>query len=777
MTANKVRRVDAEKSESTSITTKASDSVKKNAFDSFLIVGLSAFLVASLFSAPEGDIREGDYLPIANIFLLFLTGVAFCLYRFRRNSGDVANRQESPRSKSTIWIDRFLGIFLFFATLSYLRVVIFHCGDVRLATNAYWTFVIPPLFYFLLRFCRTYVSRNALVGLLLVALSGAVAQSAYSVYSYAVVNPRLREAYRNDPEKWLRENGITFGQDSERLLFEKRLLDSSEPTGTYGLANTLAGALAPAFVLMLLITPWKKLYWRSKNDAKFKFSTLALSLVWTFALLLIFFVLILSKSRSGVLAVVGGVGFYLLLSIRQFAQKDKKRTVRVILGAVAALFLFIGAVACAFAVGLVDREVFTEAGKSLGYRLDYWRATAAMIRDYPLFGIGPGEFQTLYARYILPTASEFIADPHNFAFELAALFGIPAVIFYALFVFNLVYQALVGKKEPSTSQDASASPTFVLPKSIWFGALLGLLILLFCVAFQSAPVDVKFLFFAAASFGVLFFVARRLFADVDVETVFTNGVLIATLATFLINLCAAGGTGYPAIIVPFFLIAAFLTNRLDVDAAANESYKSQGMLQKLPSGAILASTALLGVFTLTAFQPGCRAMLFELRYTPENASTSPYIDALDSGATERVDRWSTPIALQFYYYATRQYLENPGEQNKERWQKTREHLRRTSPNAAPWRENCADLNWSFYRRAKSRTEFRDDALTFYRESVERSPTDCTKRAKLALVEFDSGDVEQAKINAKEALDQDERTPHEDRKLEDDLRQKLRDALK
>jgi len=782
MTANRVRRVDAVKSDSASLASQTSVSAKKNAFRPFLLVGSTAFLVASLFSAPEGAIREGDFLLIANLFLLFLASATFCLYRFRRDSNGIASEPTKPRSKRTIWIDRFLGIFILLATLSYLRVVLFRVGDVRLATNAFWTFVIPPLFYFFLRAYRTYFSKSALLGLLLVVLSGAVAQSVYSTYSYAVLNPQLREAYRADPEKMLRENGLNFGQDSrERLLFEKRLLDSSEPTGTYGLANTLAGLLAPAFVLTLLIVPWKKLYLSLTRDAKSRRSTAASSLLWTLALLLIFFVLILTKSRSGALAAVSGVGIYCLLSIWRFAKKDGKTTVRVVLGAVAVLFAFIVALSGAFAVGLVDREVFTEAGKSLGYRLDYWRASASMIRDYPLFGIGPGEFQALYARYILPTASEFIADPHNFAFEIAALFGVPALIFYALFVLSLICAALVGKKAEATTIE-SPENVFVVPKSLWLGAFLGLLILILCVAFQSAPVDFKFLFFAAATFGILLFSARILFANVDVDATCTNGSLIATLATFLINLCAAGGVGYPAIAAPFFLIAAFLTNRLDAcertseqeKRLANETPKPRKDLSKI---ATLASATLLILFNLTAFQPYCRAALFKLRYTLENASTSPYVDALNSGKTERVDRFSTSVALQFYYFAIQKYCENPSPQNKELWQKTRERLQKNSPNSATWRENCADLNWSLYQRAKLRTEFRDDALNFYRECVERSPTECAKRAKLALVEFELGDVEQAKIDAKEALEQDERTPHEDRKLEDDLRQKLRDALK
>ncbi len=799
MTAKKAPRVDVVKHESASITTEASASSPKNAFNSFLLAGASIFLVASLFSAPEGAIREGDYLPIVELFLLLLTGVRFCLYRLGRESLERNDDPKNARSSSTLWIDRFLGFFALFATLSYARVAVFRVGDVRLATNAYWTFVAPVAFYFFLRSCHTRLSKGAVVGLTLVVLVGAVVQSACSAYSYAVLNPQLREAYRADPEKMLKENGLEFGSNSrERLLFEKRLLESSEPTGTYGLANTLAGLLAPAFVLALFVAPWKRTFLRAfdkKTSASSRFAALGAATFWTLSLLLILFVLVLTKSRSGVLAVVSGLVLYLLLSLRRFARRDRKTTIRVALGIVAVILSAVGVLIGALAVGIVDQEVFAEAGKSLGYRLDYWRASLAMICDYPLLGIGPGEFQALYARYILPTASEFIADPHNFVFELAALFGIPALIFYGLFLLSLFYEALIGKKNASTLQNAcddetsferneNASSPSSVPKSVWFGAFLGLVVLLFCAPFQSAPVDFKFLLIAAALFGIAFFAARLLFANVDLEKRATNDVWVATLATALINLCAAGGIGYPSIAVPFFLFAALLANRIDDYNCSSKTQVSPEPKRRIlfrvknaESGALFASVALLLFFHFTAFQPFCRALLFKTRYSLESASTSPYLDALNSGASERVDRFSTPVALQFYYFATRQYFEKPSEQNKALWRKTREQLRKNSPNSAPWRENCADLSQALYERDKTRTEFRDDALEFYRECVERSPTECSTRAKLALFEFEIGEVERAKIDAKEALEQDERTPHEDRKLEDDLKKKLNDALK
>ncbi len=50
-----------------------------------------------------------------------------------------------------------------------------------------------------------------------------------------------------------------------------------------------------------------------------------------------------------------------------------------------------------------------------------------MIADRPWLGIGPGNFGDYYTQYRLPAAWEEIRDSHNFAFEIAATAGLPAL--------------------------------------------------------------------------------------------------------------------------------------------------------------------------------------------------------------------------------------------------------------------------------------------------------------------------------------------------------------
>lgn len=65
------------------------------------------------------------------------------------------------------------------------------------------------------------------------------------------------------------------------------------------------------------------------------------------------------------------------------------------------------------------------------FRLELWQSALAMIRDHPLFGVGPGNFQTAYrTRYILPTAwaEPNLEHPHNIYLDFWTRLGLPGVL-------------------------------------------------------------------------------------------------------------------------------------------------------------------------------------------------------------------------------------------------------------------------------------------------------------------------------------------------------------
>ena len=205
----------------------------------------------------------------------------------------------------------------------------------------------------------------------------AVGLSALGYYQYFVEMPADRAAYASDPDTALRRAGEWYSPDSvDRKRFEDRLA-STEPLATFALTNSLAGFLVPWLIVTVGLAagavgkqePGRRL-WHAWHAA-----VLAVVILGC---------LLLTKSRSGyVAAAVGAVGLY-FISLRGRRLVTPRRLLAA--GAVTGALI-----AGAVAMRALDREVITEAGKSLGYRWQYWRATADMIRARSLVWLRAGK--------------------------------------------------------------------------------------------------------------------------------------------------------------------------------------------------------------------------------------------------------------------------------------------------------------------------------------------------------------------------------------------------
>ncbi|MBQ9799769.1 MAG: O-antigen ligase family protein [Thermoguttaceae bacterium] len=888
----------------------ASTGAASRFFPAAFAFGFAATLVPILVSAPEGAVREGDFNPVALLFLFFAAAVSVAALRFpllptdkiaKTVKTDAANDarlaaapavsgdETAPTSKTgkldkiarraVRVADAALAFFLAWATASYLALIFGQTGDVRFATNAYWLFATPTLLYFFARRFRSFFDSRLIPSVCVLIFAVAVAESLHSFYSLTVATPRLRAAYLADPEGVLAANGMTFSSAAERTRFENRLLESSEPTGTFGLANTLAGLLAPTLVFgaaaFVSAVGRRRRRATAKNvktdatvplqspqlpqpaenaksaqtseTARLSVPGVATLAVWSAALGLVLFVLLATKSRSGFLGATFGVGVWGVLSFLAALRRAERKTARRVafgtLGAfVGAVFLLVGA----FATGLLDREVFAEAGKSLGYRLDYWRSTAAMIADSPLLGVGPGEFQSVYARYISPTASEFIADPHSFAFELAALFGVPALVGFLVFLAALATAAVatvltVKLETPSvnptnlnnqTNPNRQLSSTDQTGVDVPFvgGAFFGVLIAFAASLFQTAPLDGAFVGSAFVAFALIF----PTVSSATLRSDWSNAALLGALAAAFLNLCAAGGIGYPALTFPIFLVAAFLVNRADAAAKSPQlaetaekadlsaSTQTDDVPQtsqtavppqtaqiprrpvNVPLYFALGAVAVAAVFDATAFRPWAAEFFFSLRISAPNGAAQ-YRDVFEAGAPAKIDAASHEVVSQCYYAAGKTFATRPTPENRARWERLRAQAQAVSPNSASLREGWADFDASLFADVsrRSRREFLDSAVDFYRQAVDRSPTDAAKRAKLVAALRDvatlspptsvsSADVENADFpfptvaadaaladarrQAEIALELDAQTPHLDRKLPDETRAELRRFL-
>jgi hypothetical protein len=126
---------------------------------------------------------------------------------------------------------------------------------------------------------------------------------------------------------------------------------------------------------------------------------------------------VLTQSRGGILAALVGLWW---LGVAWWVKRRGRRIALYLLPLVA------GGAALAVAAAL-DGPVVEKALLSLRYRLDYWQATAGVLRQHGLAGVGLENFGIYYTEYKLPTAPEEIRDPHNLVLSMWSSLGLPGL--------------------------------------------------------------------------------------------------------------------------------------------------------------------------------------------------------------------------------------------------------------------------------------------------------------------------------------------------------------
>ncbi len=274
------------------------------------------------------------------------------------------------------------------------------------------------------------------------------------------LSQRLRER-QTELERRLFREGIPTDERGQEMFVQR--LHSTEPFAYFALTNTLAGLLAVCLVLLTALamggirrTSGGSIP-RSLSKVLGKFGG-----AWLVGLVLAY-CLLLTKSRTGWLGALLGLG--LLAVVVALASRRYRRVTLLIVGGGTLLGgLLLG---LSFWLGGVDVEMFTEAEKSLRYRLEYWSASTQMLRDRWLWGVGPGNFRQNYLAYKFPESSEEILDPHAFWLDAWANGGLFCLLGMLVLLICVAWELWRGGKEfsrenslnsgSSTGEDAAAA--------------------------------------------------------------------------------------------------------------------------------------------------------------------------------------------------------------------------------------------------------------------------------------------------------------------------------
>jgi O-antigen ligase len=170
-------------------------------------------------------------------------------------------------------------------------------------------------------------------------------------------------------------------------------------------------------------------------------------------LALTFLCMVLTASRAGWFGTV-----FMLVSFGLLV--DRRWLIALVGSSLSAFAVFPDLVINRFAALSWDSPAFDK------YRLDAWQSAAAMIRERPLTGWGPGTWGTVYPSFRLPDEIRNLPHAHNYFLHVGAEFGVPVVAVLLLIVFLVI---LRGVRETAHTQ-------YHLPVLASVSALMGHLV-------------------------------------------------------------------------------------------------------------------------------------------------------------------------------------------------------------------------------------------------------------------------------------------------------------
>jgi hypothetical protein len=693
----------------------AMDVIAELPYRKWLLSGMAALFVARPLVPSAGVAWIGDGQPFCMLWLLLAVLTCFAAMK----AGNFPRRFD--------WLDATLAAFVVLYAAAALRGT--SIGSPRPAINMLWEVVAMAVGFQLVRqLVRTSLESRTLIA---VMLALAMFLSADGLFQVFVSMPADRAEFARDPDGMLRRAGEWYPPGSpERAAFENRLA-STEPLATFALTNSLAGFLLP-WILVATGVAFGAGGQRQR--------------AWmAVAVLLSGFCLLLTKSRSGYIALALAV---LLLLCDRFGQVLRSKATWI------AIALILAAVSATVFAGLIDREVATEAGKSLGYRLQYWQSSLAMIRDQPLLGVGPGNFQDYYTTYKLPQASEEIRDPHNWILEIAATAGIPAAIVLATFLVGALTM-LIRRKPSRDSNEDCDSPTR------WFiagGAAGGLPLALVVGRLVGLPLGVERLVV-----GLLIGVAAIwLLRDWIKTGMLAPRILAIAVIAMLVHLLASGGMFYPGVAGSMWLLLA-----LGLNLAAPRPIPSHRVA---PAIALGACAVLAIAQYLTGYSPVLRSLGAMFEAQDMLGDVEQKVNALTRAA--EADPRSADPWRELANFHLQRWLAQPGPRRLDQFRKAAEQFLALNPHSSSAYRMAGDW-WSQVFNRTGNPEHALAAVDSLTRAVALYPANAILRSELATAFASAGQPEEASIEARAAIRLDEATPHKDKKLPDAIRDNMR----
>ena len=577
-------------------------------FAAAIFVGLAVY--ATYYPSDSVAVEKGDALWFS---LLAIVVATVTWTRWLWN--DSPNGSGERSGQKTDWIDFFAWSIPIWIAISGLCT----CppGNLRMATNEIWVWVAGAAVFTTGRRLLISVSTRRAVVAVLIACSVGVA--VHGLHQQWVSFPRNQAQFEANPDRMLREAGLDAPEGSaQRMIFRSRLYDGG-PTGTFALANSLAGVLVVGSVasVCLILFRWAGMTVWIRGGMVACLAILAMC-SWY------------ANSRSAMAATM--LGCVVVAIAQWFRGRDESQARRQ-----QALWLFagttIGGLVLVCLIGAFGkREWFEQAPASLSFRFQYWRTTLAMALDRPLFGVGPGNFQSIYERYREASASEQIADPHNWLFETLASGGFIGLgLTLMLMFFGLAHALKLYRSTILTNAESNASgspfaansddPFSIDTKWIALGSGCAV-VLVWLVSFGvGVTPDIEAHLFAiplAVALGLLSWLCLTGCSGNELDR-----AVLAMLLALMVHLLASGGWTIPGVAIHVWILGAIVV-RFDFNQRIeDQSSDVQESRKRLLDGnaaayvALALGAVLIGLLRFGSIGPVDSARMAMLRV--ENA--------------------------------------------------------------------------------------------------------------------------------------------------------------
>ncbi|RUL89022.1 O-antigen ligase family protein [Tautonia sociabilis] len=666
-----------------------------------------------------------------------------------------------------------------------------HALDRRVAINLAWQWGGVGVVYVLLRnLPRSRAETRALAGIL---AATATAVSCYAVYQVGVELPELRRLFLENPRQLLAQYPMapTPGTPEYRS-FVDRVVGSTEAFATFGLANSLAGYIVGPLVVgigVLLAGVARTGRQRLGEDAPSPGVGISSIAMAALPVLLVLVVLLLTKSRSGFLGLVVGT---LILSAA-FARRLGRRA---LLGGAVGLIAAIGAAGGAlWRLGFLDRAVLTQSTLSLRYRFEYWVGTWRVLADGAWrTGLGPGNFRPAYRQFKLVEASEDVVDPHNLFLEVWEVAGILALVLLVLGL-GLTLWNLFGPSKAS-SETSSPPPSAGDPNPngsagsllVWagLGGWVGVVLLGDLNLFSDDNDAIARWLLLGLGWGLAVALAGPLWAKVSPPAVAIGAAVLA----MVVNLLAAGGIGYASVSSMLWGLAAVGLN-LREDRPAGRLRELPGLFPPFVVAAVLS--ALLGTFYGTvspywrsqALMKRADAILAERPTAPRQEDLEQVADLLQRAIA--ADSYASRPYLALAELELLAWISRGSPPEDAVWNRIVEILEDAiTPPRDPRSLEVRAFRVNLARRilaarpdlpSAARDRLRTIIATDSFVIAERlTPTSPLAHAQAAEDLAALGQFRRAAREAEKALELDARTPHQDKKLPEALRDRLADSI-